>query len=93
MKYDYPQVAGAILGEERVQQALEMASKESVNEKRQEILAAGESDDSFDEDAYYNAVMRKHENRANKVRFRLIGELGRGLIVIFICAGPYRNAF
>lgn len=67
MKYDYPQVAGAVLAEERVQQALEMAAKESVNEKRQEILAAGESDDSFDEDAYYNEVMRKNEKRASKV--------------------------
>ncbi|XP_065087386.1 glycerol-3-phosphate acyltransferase 1, mitochondrial isoform X3 [Ochlerotatus camptorhynchus] len=67
MKYDYPQVAGAVLGEERVQQALEMAAKESVNEKRQELLAAGESDDSFDEDTYYNEVMRTNEKRANRV--------------------------
>lgn len=66
-KYDYPQVAGAVIGEERVQQALETAAKESVNEKRQELSAAGESDDSFDEDAYYNEAMRKTEKRAQKV--------------------------
>lgn len=67
MKYDYPQVAGAVLGEERVQLALETAAKESVNEKRQELLDAGQSDDSFDEDAYYNQTMLKHEKRAQKV--------------------------
>lgn len=66
-KYDYPQVAGAVLGEERVQQALETAAKESVNEKRQELLDAGQSDDTFDEDAYYNETMRKHEKRAHRV--------------------------
>lgn len=66
-KYDYPQVAGAVLGEERVQQALETAAKESVNEKRQELLDAGQSDDTFDEDAYYNEAMRKHEKRAHRV--------------------------
>lgn len=66
-KYDYPQVAGAVLGEERVQQALETAAKEAVNEKRQELMAAGKGDDSFDEDAYYNEVMHKCEKRADRV--------------------------
>ncbi|XP_062533721.1 glycerol-3-phosphate acyltransferase 1, mitochondrial isoform X2 [Armigeres subalbatus] len=67
MKYDYPQVAGAVMGEERVQEALETVAKESVNEKRQELLDAGQSDDSFDEDACYNETMRIQAKRAQKV--------------------------
>lgn len=67
MKYDYPQVAGAVMGEERVQEALETVAKESVNEKRQELLDAGQSDESFDEDACYNETMRIQAKRAQKV--------------------------
>lgn len=66
-KFDYPQVEGAVLGEDRVQQALETACTESVNEKRQELTAAGQSDDSFDEDSYYNQMLKKHQKRAQRV--------------------------
>lgn len=66
-KFDYPQVAGAVMGEERVQQALETACNESVNEKRQELTAAGQSDESFDEDTYYNQMLKKHQKRAQRV--------------------------
>lgn len=65
VKFDYPQVAGAVMGEERVQQSLECAAKESVNEKREELGA--NADDSFDEDTFYNEVMKKHEKRAHKI--------------------------
>lgn len=66
-KFDYPQVEGAVLGEDRVQQAMETACNESVNEKRQELIAAGEGDESFDEDSYYNQMLKKHQKRAQKV--------------------------
>lgn len=66
-KFDYPQVEGAVLGEDRVQQALEMACNDSVNEKRQELIDAGEGDDSFDEDSYYNQMLKKHQKRAKKI--------------------------
>lgn len=66
-KFDYPQVEGAVLGEDRVQQALETACTESVNEKRQELTAAGQSDESFDEDSYYNQMLKKHHKRAQRV--------------------------
>ncbi|XP_058811854.1 glycerol-3-phosphate acyltransferase 1, mitochondrial isoform X3 [Topomyia yanbarensis] len=66
VKFNYPQVAGAVLGEERVQEALEIAATESVNEKRQE-LGADENDDSFDEDAFYSKALKAHEKRAEKI--------------------------
>lgn len=66
-KFDYPQVAGAVMGEDRIQQALETACNESVNEKRQELIAAGQSDESFDEDSYYNQMLKKHQKRAERV--------------------------
>lgn len=66
-KFDYPQVAGAVMAEDRVQQALEMACNESVNDKRQELISSGQSDESFDEDSYYNQMIKKHQKRAEKV--------------------------
>uniref|UniRef100_A0A1Q3FGU4 Putative glycerol-3-phosphate acyltransferase 1 mitochondrial n=2 Tax=Culex tarsalis TaxID=7177 RepID=A0A1Q3FGU4_CULTA len=66
-KFDYPQVAGAVMGEDRIQQALETACNESVNEKRQELIAAGQSDESFDEDSYYNQMLKKHQKRAERI--------------------------
>lgn len=66
-KFDYPQVEGAVLSEDRVQQAMETACNDSVNEKRQELIAAGEGDESFDEDSYYNQMLKKHQKRAHKV--------------------------
>ncbi|XP_055616863.1 glycerol-3-phosphate acyltransferase 1, mitochondrial isoform X2 [Toxorhynchites rutilus septentrionalis] len=65
-KFDYPQVAGAVMSDERVQHALETAAKESVDEKRQE-LGTSESDDTFDEDRFYNETMRKNQKRAQKI--------------------------
>ncbi|XP_055542737.1 glycerol-3-phosphate acyltransferase 1, mitochondrial isoform X2 [Wyeomyia smithii] len=65
-KFDYPQMAGTVMCEDRVQQALETAAKESVNEKRQE-LGEAETEDLFDEDAFYNQAMKNHERRAQKV--------------------------
>ncbi|XP_055585348.1 glycerol-3-phosphate acyltransferase 1, mitochondrial [Uranotaenia lowii] len=67
-RFEYPQLAGTVLGDERVQQSLETAAKESVNEKRAELgLRAESPDESFDEDAYYNEAMQKHEKRAEKI--------------------------
>ncbi|XP_035901976.1 glycerol-3-phosphate acyltransferase 1, mitochondrial isoform X1 [Anopheles stephensi] len=65
-RFSYPQVAGAVLPDERVQEALDMAAKESINDKRAE-LGVAENDESFDEDSYYSAMLRNHERRAGKI--------------------------
>ncbi|XP_053682583.1 glycerol-3-phosphate acyltransferase 1, mitochondrial isoform X2 [Sabethes cyaneus] len=65
-KFDYPQLAGTVMCDDRVHQGLETAAKESVNEKRQE-LGGSETEDSFDEDAFYNQAMKNHEKRAQKI--------------------------
>lgn len=52
--------------DERVQEALDVAVKESINEKRAE-LGVAENDESFDEDSYYTDMLRKHEKRAGKI--------------------------
>uniref|UniRef100_A0A182QUZ3 Phospholipid/glycerol acyltransferase domain-containing protein n=1 Tax=Anopheles farauti TaxID=69004 RepID=A0A182QUZ3_9DIPT len=64
--FPYPQVAGVVLPDERVQEALDTAAKESINDKRAE-LGLAENDESFDEDSYYNQMLRKHEKRAEKI--------------------------
>ncbi|XP_049538115.1 glycerol-3-phosphate acyltransferase 1, mitochondrial isoform X2 [Anopheles darlingi] len=65
-RFPYPQVAGAVLPDERVLEALETTAKEATNEKRAE-LGLAENDESFDEDSYYNAIYRKQEQRAQKI--------------------------
>ncbi|XP_049285488.1 glycerol-3-phosphate acyltransferase 1, mitochondrial isoform X3 [Anopheles funestus] len=65
-RFPYPQVAGAVLPDERVQEALDMAVKESINEKRAE-LGLAENDESFDEDSYYSKMLQNHERRAGKI--------------------------
>ncbi|XP_058118845.1 glycerol-3-phosphate acyltransferase 1, mitochondrial isoform X2 [Anopheles coustani] len=65
-RFSYPQVAGAVMPDERVQEALDVAVKESINEKRAE-LGVAENDESFDEDSYYTDMLRKHEKRAGKI--------------------------
>lgn len=81
-KFDYPQVEGAVMGEDRVQQALETACNESVNEKRQELIAAGQSDESFDEDSYYNQMLRKHQKRAQRVLIGMRSKLSHMALTI-----------
>ena len=46
---------------------LETACYESANEKRQELIASGQSDESFDEDSYYNEMFKKLQMRAERV--------------------------
>uniref|UniRef100_A0AAG5CV71 Phospholipid/glycerol acyltransferase domain-containing protein n=1 Tax=Anopheles atroparvus TaxID=41427 RepID=A0AAG5CV71_ANOAO len=65
-RFSYPQLAGTVLPDERVQEALDLAVKESINEKRAE-LGVAENDESFDEDSYYSEMLRKHERRAGKI--------------------------
>ncbi|XP_053671320.1 glycerol-3-phosphate acyltransferase 1, mitochondrial [Anopheles nili] len=65
-RFSYPQVAGAVLPDERVQEALDVAVKESINDKRVE-LGLAENDESFDEDSYYSEMLRKHDQRAGKI--------------------------
>lgn len=81
-KFDYPQVAGAVMAEDRVQQALDTACDESVNEKRQELIAAGQSDESFDEDSYYNQMLKKHQKRAERVLIGMRSKLSHLALTI-----------
>ena len=62
-KYSYPQVAGVVMKDDRMQKVLEEATSESVLEKRESL--ADES--NFDEDKYYQEMWEKHEKRANHV--------------------------
>ncbi|XP_035780299.1 glycerol-3-phosphate acyltransferase 1, mitochondrial-like isoform X2 [Anopheles albimanus] len=65
-RFPYPQVAGAVLPDERVLEALETTAKEATNEKRSE-LGLAENDESFDEDSYYNEIYHRQERRAQKI--------------------------
>ncbi|XP_058450129.1 glycerol-3-phosphate acyltransferase 1, mitochondrial isoform X2 [Malaya genurostris] len=81
VKFDYPQVAGAVLSEDRIKQALEIAATESVNEKRQE-LGNNENDESFDEDAFYNQSLKAHEKRAGKILIGMRSKLSNFVLRI-----------
>lgn len=65
VKFPYPQLAGTVMGEDRVQQAIEKAAKEAVDEKRQGLSPS--EDELFDEDKHYNEAVKKHEKRAQMV--------------------------
>lgn len=81
------------MAEDRVQQALDTACDESVNEKRQELIAAGQSDESFDEDSYYNQMLKKHQKRAERVSLVLDLVVIVEVIVRSVYSGIDRYAF
>ncbi|XP_052869572.1 glycerol-3-phosphate acyltransferase 1, mitochondrial [Anopheles cruzii] len=65
-RFPYPQLAGTVLPDDRVLEALELTAKEATNEKRAQ-LGLAEDDESFDEDSYFNEMHHKHEQRAQKI--------------------------
>lgn len=75
VKYPYPQVSGTVLEDERLQAAIEQASKEAVEEKKQQLkdnqntdnISSSSSTDKFDENSFYIEMLKKNEKRAKRL--------------------------
>jgi glycerol-3-phosphate O-acyltransferase 1/2 len=76
-KFLYPQVAGTVLSDERVTNAIDQVTKESMQEK-----ASTSDDTSFDEDSYYDEMRRKHEQRAKRLLIEMRSKISQTMLRI-----------
>lgn len=81
-KFAYPQVSGAVIGSERLRDAIEQAAKEAVSEKKQMLRETDTTDDTFDEHSYYVEMLKKHEQRAKRLIWDMRSKLSDVLLRI-----------
>ncbi|KAJ6637883.1 Glycerol-3-phosphate acyltransferase 1, mitochondrial [Pseudolycoriella hygida] len=81
-KFPYPQVSGAVIGSERLRDAIEQAAKEAVSEKKQLLRETDSSDETFDEHSYYVEMLKKHEQRAKRLILDMRSKLSDVLLRI-----------
>jgi glycerol-3-phosphate O-acyltransferase 1/2 len=71
-KFAYPQLEGTVMPEERVVNAIEQTTKQSVEQRRKAGVDA-----DFDEDQYYDEMHRKHARRAKHLLLEMRSKISQ----------------
>lgn len=79
--YEYPQVSGTVLEDERMQTAIRQATREVLEEKKEQLYESHESEsEEFDETDYYEKMLKHNENRAKKLLTELRSAVSEALL-------------
>lgn len=82
-KYNFPQVSGTVEVDDRVKRAVEQAAANSLKEKKLMIADTGEfNKHEFDEEAYFQSMVKKHKNRAHNVLYDMRSKISDLLLRI-----------
>lgn len=79
--YEYPQVAGKVMKDDRMHKAVHQAARDSVAEMKESLSERPEAEnEEFDETAYYEKMVKKHESRASKLLTELRSAISEALL-------------
>lgn len=79
--YDYPQVSGTVMEDERMRTAIHQAAKESLHEKKEKLYEMNDKNgEEFDESDYYEKMVKHHESRAQKLLTELRSAVSEALL-------------
>lgn len=83
-RFPYPQISGTVLKDERLQNAIKLSIKKTLEEKREayrrEMNIGEDDDDDFDEDQEYVKVAEEHNKRAKKILIDMSSKLSDVLL-------------
>lgn len=63
-RYPYPQVSGKVLEDSRLRDAIKQSARTLVREKRNEMMDNENADDEYDENEYYEEMLKTQDQRA-----------------------------
>lgn len=66
-RFPYPQISGDVIKDERLESAVKLAIKQSIDEKREEYRRVNGNDEDFDEDTEYTKASKEHNERVKKL--------------------------
>lgn len=79
--YQYPQVSGTVLEDDRMQTAVRQAAREALEEKKEKLYEGDESErENFDETDYYEKMLNYNESRAKKLLTELRSAVSEALL-------------
>lgn len=78
-KFDYPQVADAVLKDDRLKTAMELSVRKTNRENRENYRRTSE-DGEYDEDEQYDKVMKEHKKRTKHLLMDMRSKISFSLL-------------